>query len=153
MFKDANFFKDANIFSSLSQNSGNFDFDQIKEQMTKLGMMKNYEDATKISKENVDAAIRSSQVMAKAAEELGKAIYSFTQSSVELSVQASQAALNVRTLQDLVDVQSEYARTSMDHMISGTSKLSDLAVKVANEVMEPINQRMNEAMEKINNAA
>lgn len=151
LFKD-NPFQDT-FFKAFPQNNGNFDFDQIKDQMAKLGLLQNYEDAAQASKENVDAAIRSSQVMAKAAEEMGKAIYSFTQSSMELSVQASQAALNVRTLQDLVDVQSEYARNSMDHMISGSSKISDMAVKVANEVMEPINQRMNEAVEKINKVA
>lgn len=149
LFKDT-LFKD-NFFKSFPQASPGID--QLKEQMGKLGVLKGYEDAAQVSKENVDAAIRSSQVLAKAAEELGKAIYSFTQSSVELGVQASQAALNVRTLQDLVDVQSEYARNSMDHMIAGTSKISDMAVKVANEVMEPINQRMNEAIDKLNKAA
>jgi hypothetical protein len=33
--------------------------------------------------------------------------------------------------------------------VAGTSKISDMAVKVANEAMEPISQRVNEAVEKV----
>lgn len=141
------------MFKNFPQAPAGFNFDQVKEQMDRIGLLRGYGDAAQVNKDNVEAAIRSSQVIAKAAEELGKAIYGFTQSSMELGVQAGQAALNVKTLKDLVDVQSEYARNSMDHLISGTSKISDMAVKIANEVMEPISQRVNEAVEKIGRAA
>ncbi len=141
------------MYQNFPQNASNISVNSIQDKVAQLTSPQNFAQASQFNKENMDAALRSTQVLAKATEELGKAIYSFTQSSMELSVQASQAALNIRTLQDLVDVQSEYARNSMDHLISGTSKISDMAVKVANEVMEPFNQRINDSIEKVSKAA
>lgn len=141
------------MYQNFPQNASNISVNSIQDKVAQLTSPQNFAQASQFNKDNMDAALRSTQVLAKATEELGKAIYSFTQSSMELSVQASQAALNIRTLQDLVDVQSEYARNSMDHLISGTSKISDMAVKVANEVMEPFNQRINDSIEKVSKAA
>jgi len=141
------------LFNAFPQAPAGFGFDEAKEQLCKLGLLKGCEDAAQVGKENVEAAIKSGQILAKAAEEMGKAIYGFTQASVEMGVQASKAMMGVKTLKDLMDVQSEYAKNSLDHLISGTSKISDMAVKVANEAMEPISQRVNEAIEKIGKAA
>jgi hypothetical protein len=49
----------------------------------------------------------------------------------------------------VVDVQSDYARTSFDSLVNEGSKLSELGVKVANEALEPIQSRINVAVEKI----
>lgn len=136
-----------------SASSLNYDqaLSTAKEQFEKIGVQfyGGYEDVTQISKDNVDALVRSSQILAKSAEQISRAIAGFAQSSLEMSAQAGQAVLGVKTISDLIELQSEYARNSMDHFIAGTSKITDISVKVANEAIEPINQRVNEAVEKI----
>ena len=127
------------------------DMGAAKEQMEKSGtqLFHGYEDMAQLNKENMEAAVKSSQILAKAAEQMGKAIAGFTQSSLELSAQAGQAMLGAKTLRDFVELQSEYAKNSFDHVVAGTAKISDMAVKVANEAIEPISQRVNEAVEKV----
>jgi phasin family protein len=143
------------MFKSVPKPEQMFDIEQIKTQMEKFGpsVFKGYEDITSLGKDNVEAAVKSSQIIAKAAEELSKAIVSFTQASLEMGMQASQSLLAVKTVQDLVEAQSEFAKNSFDHVVAGTSKISDMAIKVANEAAEPISQRVNVAIEKITKAA
>ena len=50
---------------------------------------------------------------------------------------------------EIVDLQSEYAKTSFDNIVSEGTKISEMTVKVANEALEPINARMNAAVEKM----
>jgi len=132
----------------------NVKFDQTlsgaKAQLEKVGaqLFGGYEDVAQLGKENVEAVVKSSQILAKSAEQLGRAVAGFTQSSLEIGAQAGQALLGVKTLRDLVEVQSEFARNAFDHFVAGTSKISDMTVKVANEAIEPISQRMNEAIDK-----
>lgn len=129
--------------------------DEIKAQLEKFGpnLYKGFEDVQQSSKDNVEAVVKSSQIFAKAAEELNKAISTFAQSSLELNVQAGQALLGAKSLQDLVEVQQELARSSFDHFIAGSSKISDMAVKVTNEAFEPIQTRVNSTIEKLSKAA
>ena len=59
----------------------------------------------------------------------------------------------VVAFKDFMDLQSDFAKKSFDQMIAGTSKVSDLAVKVANEAFEPLAQRVNETIEKVSKKA
>lgn len=133
--------------------------EEIKAQLEKFGpkfgtdAFKGLADANQASKDTVEAIVKSSQIFAKAAEELNKAISTFAQSSMELNVQASQAMLGAKSLQDLVEVQQELARSSFDHFITGSSKISDMALKVTNEALEPIQSRVNHTIEKLHKAA
>jgi len=129
--------------------------EEIKAQLEKFGpgAFKGLADANQAGKDNVEAVVKSSQIFAKAAEELNKAISTFAQSSLELNVQAGQALLGAKSLQDLVEVQQELARSSFDHFITGSSKISDMAMKVTNEALEPIQSRVNHTIEKLHKAA
>lgn len=143
------------MFKSIPKPEQFFDLSQVKAQMEKFGpsAFKGYEDISSIGKENVEAAVKSSQILAKAAEEMSKAIVNFTQASLEMGMQAGQSMLAVKTMQDLVEAQNEFAKNTFDHVVAGTSKISDMAMKVTNEAIEPISQRLNETIEKITKAA
>lgn len=143
------------MFKSIPKPEQFFDLSQVKAQMEKFGpsAFKGYEEISSIGKENVEAAVKSSQILAKAAEEMSKAIVNFTQASLEMGMQAGQSMLAVKTMQDLVEAQNEFAKNTFDHVVAGTSKISDMAMKVTNEAIEPISQRLNETIEKITKAA
>jgi hypothetical protein len=99
---------------------------QVQEQMEKYGfnMFKGYEGFAQSGKEGVEAAVKSTQLWAKGAEQVGKAISSMTQANFEAGVQASQALLGVKTIKDVMEIQSEFAKSSFDQLISST--LQDL---------------------------
>ena len=112
-------------------------------------LFKNYEEFSQLSKENIDAFVKSGTVFAKGLEEAGKLWIDFTRRSFETSVETAKAVMGCKDLREVVDVQSDFARTSFDSLVNEGSKLSEIGVKVANEALEPIQARLNVAVEKI----
>jgi phasin family protein len=107
------------------------------------------EHMEKLQKENVDAFVQASTVVARAFEDMGKAYMAYAQAAADMSLATGKAMLGAKTLHEVVDLQNEYAKTSFDSLLAETTKLSELSVKAANEAMEPIQARVNVAMEKM----
>ena len=120
-----------------------------QEQMEKASaqVMKGYEELTALTKGNVDAFVQSGTVVAKGAEEAGKQVAAFTQSSLEKGVSNAKSMLAVKTIQELVELQKAYTKASLDAFVSESTKLQELTVKVANEALAPLSARVNATVE------
>lgn len=110
-------------------------------------ILKSYEEFSVLAKANVDAVVKSGTIVAKGAEEAGKQVAAFNQSSLEKSVATGKALLAVKTLQELVELQNAYAKAAFDSFVSESTKLQQLSVKIANEALAPINERVNVTVE------
>ncbi|WP_376958435.1 phasin family protein [Azospirillum sp. A26] len=119
--------------------------EQIEKASAKV--LKSYDELTVLTKENVDALVKSGTVVAKGAEEAGKQVAAFTQSSLEKSVSNAKALMAVKTIQELVELQKAYTKASLDAFVSESTKLQELTVKVANEALAPLNARVNATVE------
>ena len=107
------------------------------------------EDIQKLSKENIEAYVQASTIVAKGFEQVGKAWMAFTQEALEQSATAAKALLGAKSVREAVDLQTEFAKTSFDKFVSESTKLSEQTVKTANEALEPINARFTVAVEKL----
>ncbi len=121
-----------------------------KQQVEKtMALTQDYGDITAIGKETVEAAISAGSLMVKGFETLGKEWASFARQSVEGNVAATTAIFGAKTLNEVVDLQNDYARKSFDQFVEESAKLTELSVKVANEALAPIQTRVNLAVEQI----
>lgn len=140
-------------FSAMGEASAK-SFDQAvqitKEQVEKAAQMafQRYDEMTVFSKENVDAVVKSGTVFAKGFEDIAKAFMSLAQQNLEASVGAAKAVMGCTTLRQVVDLQTETAKSQFDKMVAEGNKLSEMSLKVANEALEPIQARVNLAVEK-----
>ena len=107
-----------------------------------------YGDFAVQGKENVEAMVRSGNIMAKGMETLGKEIMDFARVSIEGNVQATQAMFGAKTFQDMVALQSDHARKSMDQFLAEGAKLTELSVQVAGEAIAPIQVRVDLAVKQ-----
>lgn len=121
-----------------------------KEQVEKAStaFFKSYDELTVFNKENVEAVVRAGSIYAKGVEELSRAMVTLTQAQVESVAAATKAIFGCTTLQQIVDLNTDLAKTSFDKAVLESSKLSEMTVKVANEALEPIQARVNVAVEK-----
>lgn len=121
-----------------------------KEQVEKASaaFFKGYDEVATLNKQNVEAMVKASDVLAKGAESVGKAYFDFAQSSAEASVEATKAMMGAKTVKDMVDIQSDYARTSFDNFMAESTRISEMTVKLANEAFAPIQAQVNAAFEK-----
>ncbi len=112
-------------------------------------ILKSYDELSVLTKGNVDAVVKSGTIVAKGAEEAGKQVAAFTQSSMEKGVSNAKALLAVKTIQELFELQNAFAKASLDALVSESTKLQELTVKVANEALVPLSARMNVAVEAL----
>ncbi|HYD31679.1 MAG TPA: phasin family protein [Azospirillaceae bacterium] len=111
-------------------------------------LFQGYDDIASFSKQNVDAVVQSSTIVAKGAEEAGKAVAAYAQVSLEKGVATGKALMGAKTLKDVIDLQTSFAKQSFDAFMAESTRLSELSVKVTNEALAPINARVNAAVEK-----
>jgi phasin family protein len=108
-----------------------------------------YEELSKFQKDNWEAFVAASQIWVKGAETMGRAWMNFTQESVETAASAAKALVGAKTVREAMDMQSEWAKGNLDKFMAETTKLSETAIKVANEAVEPLTARINVAVEKM----
>ncbi len=73
----------------------------------------------------------------------------FAQSSMDAQVAISKQLLGVKTFREAVDMQTSFTKTSFDTALAESAKLTELSVKVANEAMTPIQDRVNVMTDKL----
>lgn len=121
--------------------------DQVEKSTSQF--LKGFESLNSLTKQNVDAFMKSSSILAKGFEEISKSTVAYTQGALESSAAASKQALTVKTIRELVDLQSSFAKKSFDSAIAEGTKVSELSVKVANEAFQPISAQINATLGKL----
>ena len=108
-----------------------------------------YEDVIQFNKETVEALLQSGTVFARGFQDLSKNMLNLAQASFDESVAASKAITGVKSLKELIDLQSGYAKSNFDKIVAEGSKLSEFSAKVTEEAIGPLNSRFNAAVERL----
>jgi phasin family protein len=121
-----------------------------KDQVEKTSQMffKSYDEMATMNKDNMDAFMKSSSIVAKGFESMSKEMMSFAQETMEANMAAAKKVFGAKNLQEMMDVQSDVYRTNFDKMMAESAKLAELSAKVANEAVEPLQARMQAGFEK-----
>jgi phasin family protein len=114
---------------------------------------KGYDEFSVYSKGNVEAVVKAGSIYARGLEDLSKTMVAISQSQFEASVAAAKAVLGCTSLRQMVDIQTGLARSHFDKIVADGSKLSEISLKVANEALQPIQARVNVAVEKFTKPA
>ncbi len=124
---------------------------QTKEKVEKMSkqVFATFEDVVGFQKDNVEAFVASSTILTKGFEALSKELVAFTQAQYEQSVSTAKALFAVKSVKELVDLQTEFAKTSFDALVAEATKVSETGIKVANQAAEPITARVNATVEKL----
>ncbi|HLI13211.1 MAG TPA: phasin family protein [Alphaproteobacteria bacterium] len=108
-----------------------------------------YDELTTLGKSNLDAVVKASTVLVKGLESLGKEVASYGQASLEKSVSNTQALFTVKTLRELVELQSDFAKQAFDSWMEQGTRLGEIGVKVVSDAFEPIQEQVSVTVEKI----
>ncbi len=125
-------------------------FAMTKDQFDKAGgtMFKGFDDVAAFGKDNMEAVVTAGNIATKGWQDLGAAWFAFAKGAVDTNVAVMQAMMTVKSPQELVNIQSSYAKSTFDSFVAEGSKLSEMGVKVTNDAMAPINARVNATVEK-----
>ena len=107
-----------------------------------------YGEFSKFGQETLGVYMKAGEIFVKGAENIGQAYFKLAKNTAERNAEAAKAVLAAKTLNDVVDVQNDFARESYQTLCSEGTKISELSLKVAHEAFEPLKEQMEGSIEK-----
>jgi phasin family protein len=100
------------------------------------------------SKQNLEALTASATAAQKGAEALSAQALSYTKSSWEQSVAAAQTIAQARSVQEMIELQTNFAKSAMETYLSEVTKMTETLTGSVKESFKPINERVTATVEK-----
>jgi phasin family protein len=110
--------------------------------------MKSAEEMLSFSQGNFEAVTRSSQIIATGVQDMGQSIAATARASLDDTMGAVKALTAVKSIKDLMDLQTSLLRAVIERAVSQTSQLTDHSVKLSEQACAPIGARLSLATEK-----
>lgn len=115
--------------------------------------MKTAEQFVTFSQGNVEAMVKSGQIVATGMQDLTKQLAATTQASLDEMLHTFRALATVRSFRDAVELQTSLARSTMEKALTGTGQAAETSFKVAGQAIAPIAGRVSLAVETFGKAA
>ena len=100
------------------------------------------------SKSNLDALTASATAAQKGAETLSAQALSYGKTSWEQSVAAAQSMAQARSIQELIELQTNFAKSAMETHLSEVTKMTETLTGSVKDSFKPINERVTATVEK-----
>jgi phasin family protein len=123
---------------------------QVKQSMEKA--MKTAEEVVSFSQGNFEAVVKSSQIWAAGLQDLSKQMAATAQAQLEETMAMFKSFSGVKSLKDVMDMQTSLARTSMEKAMTEGGRITDASIKLAEQAIAPLTARMTVAVEKFSKA-
>jgi phasin family protein len=113
------------------------------------GVFAGYDELADLGCENFAAVLRANAALTEGMDAIGKEVMGYARSSLENAAEAATALLAAKTFEDLVQLNSDFAKASFERMVARSTKLSEMGVKVANEALAPLGDRVEATFQKL----
>ncbi|MEK9673115.1 MAG: phasin family protein [Rhodospirillaceae bacterium] len=111
-------------------------------------VFKSYEDVVSYNKGNVGAVVKANGILVKGVQDINTFLFALAQKNMEESVALTKKLFECKSVDDVVKLQGELVKTNYAKTLDESRKLSDMAVKLAEEATKPIAERVSVAVEK-----
>ena len=101
------------------------------------------------SKKNLEAVVASVTAATKGAEALGAQAMAFSKKSLEDQAAAARSLTSAKSVQEVVELQTAWAKSAMEAYIAQMNKASETVAASVKESFQPINERVTAFVERI----
>ncbi len=108
-----------------------------------------FEDANAFAKGNIEAIVESSKIAAKGAETLGHEVSAYAKASFEGATEAMKTLAAAKSPTEFMKLQGDYMRTAFDTLIADSARSTEMMMKMAGEITQPLSNRVALATEKM----
>ena len=99
-------------------------------------------------KQNLEAVVASASAAQKGAEVLSQQALAYGKKSWEDGVSAAQSMAQARSVQELLELQTTYAKSAMEGYLSEVTKATDVFTAAVKDSFKPINERVTASVER-----
>jgi len=115
-------------------------------------MMKSTEDFVAFSQANLEAFVKSGQIWSAGMQELTKQFASSAKASFDESVSTFKAISTAKSVKEAMDLQSTFAKATIEKAMAESNKLTDASIKLTEQTLAPITERVTLAVETFGKA-
>ena len=115
--------------------------------------MKTAEEFVSFNQGNIEALIKSGQILVNGIQDLGKQVAGQAQARFEDGMATFRALGSVKSVKEAIDLQATYVRSSVEKAMADTGKLTDASLKLAEQAVAPLTARVTLAVEKFSKTA
>jgi phasin family protein len=101
---------------------------------------------------NFNAIMSANVAFMKGAEELSKNFFAVASRSMEEAVDVGKRLSTVKTFQEAIEIQTQYAQNAVQTLLAETKKAQELSATIATDISAPIVERGNSGMAAMNTA-
>lgn len=123
---------------------------KIKEGVEKA--MKTSEEFLAFTQGNMEAFVKASQIYAAGFQDISKNVAASSKASIEDSVAFGKSLMGVKSVKEAFDLQTGYAKASIEKAVAESNKFADASVKLAEEAVAPLTARITMAVETFGKA-
>lgn len=116
--------------------------DAVEKSLTALN------DLNAQSKSNLEAVVASTTAATKGAETLGAQAIAYSKKAMEDSLAAARSLGAARTIQEVVELQTNFAKSALEAYLAEVNKASETVAASFKESLTPLNARVTAAVEK-----
>jgi phasin family protein len=116
--------------------------DSIEKSLSALG------EANTHSKKNLEAVVASVTAATKGAEALGAQAMAYSKKSLEDQVTAAKTLTGAKSVQEVVELQTAFAKSSLEAYVSEMNKASEIVAASMKECFQPLNERVTAFVER-----
>ena len=114
--------------------------------------MKSMDEMAEMTRANVDALMVSAKAATAGVEQVMAHLTEASKKSFEGTSAMVKTLAAAKTPNELMQLQSDFAKTQFDEAVAQYSKMTEMMVKLAGEVMEPVQNQMALATDKLKSA-
>jgi len=99
-------------------------------------------------KKTLEAVVESATAAQRGAEALTQEAFSYSKKSWEDGVAAAQGLAQARSVQELVELQTTFAKSAMEAYMQQLTKTTDILTASVKDSFKPINERVTASVER-----
>ena len=100
-------------------------------------MMKNFEDVQKISKDSMDATMKSFGTLSKASQAIAAEVVDYSKKSFEDGTKVMEKLLGAKSIDKAIEIQTDYAKSAYEGFVAQATKIGELYADFAKESYKP----------------
>ncbi len=108
-----------------------------------------YEELADISRENFAAVLRANATLSEGLEAIGKEVIVYARTSFEKAAETATALLGAKTIEDVFQLNADFAKASLERLIERSTKLSEMGAKVASDALTPLGGRVEATIQAL----
>ena len=115
-------------------------------------MANNFEESQKVGKDQLDQFSTSAASVARGLQAIATETTDFSKRSLESTSSHMEKLFGVRSLDTAIQLQTEFARTSVESFVAQATKIGEIYRDIAKEAFRPVESAMNKGQQAVHQA-